>query len=36
MNIISKKAKRTRVLDGIETILNLSEEEFSQVIARVE
>ncbi len=36
MNIISEKERRTRVLDGIETILNLSEDEFSQVIARIE
>ncbi len=32
MNIISEKEIATRVLGGIETILNLSEEEFKQVV----
>ncbi len=32
MNIISEKETKTRLLDGIETTLNLSEEEFRQVI----
>jgi hypothetical protein len=36
MNIISEKGKKMRVLDEIETILSLSEEEFSKVIARAE
>lgn len=35
MNIISEKENKTRLLDGIETILNLSEEEFSQVIEKL-
>lgn len=32
MNIISEKQRKTRLQDGIETILNLSEDEFYQVV----